>query len=128
MIRSPAYAAPRYLKTIKLFFSSEAKGGAIGWFALLLCLLLAVNSLNVINSYVGRDFMTAVSDRRMREFIEYGVLYAGVFVASSIVAAFYRFSEERLRLLWRAWLTGTTHRSLPLEQHVLSTSGRRRTG
>ena len=35
------------------------------------------------------------------------MLYAGVFVGSSIVAAFYRFSEERLRLLWRAWLTGT---------------------
>ena len=80
---------------------------AIGWFALLLSLLVAVNALNVMNSYVGRDFMTAVSDRRMREFVQYGVLYAGVFIASSIVAAFYRFSEERLRLLWRAWLTGT---------------------
>ncbi len=61
----------------------------------------------MVNSYVGRDFMTAVSDRRTGQFLTYGVLYAGVFVASSIVAAFYRFSEERLRLLWRAWLTGT---------------------
>lgn len=107
MIQFPAYAAARYLRTIRLFFSSDARPNAIGWFALLLSLLLAVNALNVVNSYVGRDFMTAVSDRRMREFIQFGVLYAGVFIASSIVAAFYRFSEERLRLLWRAWLTGT---------------------
>ena len=68
---------------------------------------MTVNALNVVNSYVGRDFMTAISDRRPRQFLTFGILYAGVFVGSSIVAAFYRFSEERLRLLWRAWLTGT---------------------
>jgi putative ATP-binding cassette transporter len=107
MNQSQGYPFARYLKTIRLFFSSEARSKAIGWFALLLSLLVTVNALNVVNSYFGRDFMTAVSDRRMRQFVIYGVLYAGVFVASSIVAAFYRFSEERLRLLWRAWLTGT---------------------
>ena len=107
MIGSHGYAVASYLKTIRQFFSSDARSTAIGWFALLLCLLLTVNGLNVVNSYVGRDFMTAISDRRQRQFMTYGVLYAGVFVASSIVAAFYRFSEERLRLLWRAWLTGT---------------------
>jgi vitamin B12/bleomycin/antimicrobial peptide transport system ATP-binding/permease protein len=107
MIQFPTFGASRYLKTIRLFFSSEAKGSAIGWFALLLCLLLSVNALNVANSYVGRDFMTAVSGRRMSDFLKFGVMYAGVFVALSIVAAFYRFSEERLRLLWRGWLTGT---------------------
>jgi vitamin B12/bleomycin/antimicrobial peptide transport system ATP-binding/permease protein len=107
MIQFPGHGVARYLKTIRLFFSSEARSSAIGWFALLLCLLLSVNALNVANSYVGRDFMTAVSGRRWNEFLTYAVLYAGVFVASSIVAAFYRFSEERLRLLWRTWLTGT---------------------
>jgi putative ATP-binding cassette transporter len=100
-------AGARYVKTIRLFFSSEVGPHAIRWFGLLLGLLLAVSSLNVVNSYVGRDFMTAVSDRRPSEFLTYAVLYAGVFVGSSIVAAFYRFSEERLRLLWRSWLTGT---------------------
>jgi vitamin B12/bleomycin/antimicrobial peptide transport system ATP-binding/permease protein len=107
MFQFPAFGAARYLKTIRLFFSSEARASAIGWFAFLLCLLLTLNALNVANSYVGRDFMTAVSGRRMSEFLKFGVLYAGVFVALSVVAAFYRFSEERLRLLWRAWLTGT---------------------
>ena len=107
MIQSPGHAFARSVKTIRLFFSSDQRSKAISWFALLLCLLLAVNALNVVNSYVGRDFFTAVSDRRPRQFVTFAVLYAGVFVGSSIFAAFYRFSEERLRLLWRAWLTGT---------------------
>jgi putative ATP-binding cassette transporter len=100
-------ARTRYFRTIQLFLKSPAKAQAIRWFALLLFLLLAVNALNVVNSYVGRDFMTAISDKRARQFVTYGFLYAGVFIGSSIVAAFYRFSEERLRLLWREWLTGT---------------------
>jgi ABC-type branched-subunit amino acid transport system permease subunit len=31
------------------------------WFALLVTLLLAVNGLNVVNSYVGRDFISAIN-------------------------------------------------------------------
>jgi vitamin B12/bleomycin/antimicrobial peptide transport system ATP-binding/permease protein len=107
MVQSHGSAVGRYVKTIRLFFSSELRSTAILWFGLLLCLLLTVNALNVVNSYVGRDFMTAVSDRRPRQFLTFGVLYAAVFVGTSIVAAFYRFSEERLRLVWRSWLTGT---------------------
>ena len=33
------------------------------------------------------------------------IIYAGVFAVSTIISSFYRFSEERLRLLWRGWLT-----------------------
>jgi putative ATP-binding cassette transporter len=107
MVQSHGHAVARYVKTIRLFFSSELKPKAISWFGLLLGLLLTVNALNVVNSYVGRDFMTAISKQSRPQFLTFGVLYAGVFVASSIVAALYRFSEERLRLLWRAWLTET---------------------
>ena len=107
MVQFHGHSVARYVKTIRLFFASEQRSKAISWFALLLVLLLTVNALNVVNSYVGRDFMTAVSDRRPRQFLTFGILYAGVFVGLSIVAAFNRFSEERLRLLWRAWLTGS---------------------
>jgi putative ATP-binding cassette transporter len=96
-----------YLKTIRHFFSSEVRWKAIRWFGVLIGFLLALNGLNVVNSYVGRDFMTAISDRRPRQFITYAFLYAGVFACSTVAGAFYRFSEERLRLLWRAWLTGS---------------------
>ena len=73
-------------------------------------LLLTLNRLNVVNSYVGRDFMTAISDRRPRQFVTFAFLYAGVFGCSTVAGAFYRFSEERLRLLWRTWLTGLLDR------------------
>ena len=41
---------------------SEVRRQAIAWFVLLLVLLIGVSGLNVVNSYVGRDFMTAISD------------------------------------------------------------------
>ena len=66
---------------------------------------LALSGLNVVNSYVGRDFMTAISDAGGRSSSPMPFVYVGVFAVSTIMAAFYRFSEERLRLLWRAWLT-----------------------
>ena len=106
MIETYRQAGSRYLKTVKSFFKSSDGPRAIRWFAALLGLLLANNTLNVVNSYVGRDFMTAISDKRQRQFVTYAILYASVFVLSSIAGAFYRFSEERLRLLWRTWLTG----------------------
>src|SRR5262249_55063978 len=66
---------------------------------------LTVNGLNVLNSYVGRDFMTAISHRDMDGFIWQAILYVGVFAASTAVAVLYRFIEERLGLVLRVWLT-----------------------
>ena len=65
MIESYRQAGTRYLKTIRHFFLSPVGPQAIRWFAALLGLLLAVNSLNVVNSYVGRDFMTAISSETL---------------------------------------------------------------
>src|SRR5262249_26436806 len=45
------------------------------------------------------------SERQPGRFVTYALLYAGVFAFSTVMTAYYRFSEERLRLLWRAWLT-----------------------
>ncbi len=105
MIKNERQVWSRSLQTIRLFFSSEVRWIAIGWFALLLTLLMSLSGLNVVNSYVGRDFMTAISERRMSGFVRYAFIYAGVFAVSTVISAFYRFSEERLRLLWRGWLT-----------------------
>ncbi len=97
--------AKRTVHTLRLFFSSEARWVAIGWLICLLALLFAQNGLNVVNSFVGRDFVTAISHRQHREFVVIAVLYASVFAVQGVAGAFYRFSEERLRLLWRGWLT-----------------------
>ena len=84
---------------------SEVGGRVKLLFAVLLALLLAINGLNVVNSYVGRDFMTAIEQRSMSGFLTMAVLYIGVFAVSTVTAVIYRFTEERLGLLWRHWMT-----------------------
>jgi len=68
-------------------------------------LVLGVNGFNVLSSYVGRDFMTAIADRNEHAFVMRAILYAAVFVASTIVAVLHRYAEDRLGLLFREWLT-----------------------
>src|SRR5262245_23609129 len=97
--------ARRFVGAVRDLLSSEVRGRAIGLLVLLLLFALSVNALNVVNSYVGRDFMTAIADRNMGGFVRLAVLYIGVFALTTIVAVLYRFAEERLGLLWRAWLT-----------------------
>ena len=74
-------------------------------FAALVLLLCASNALNVINSYVGRNFMTAIADRDMSGFVRQAFFYIGVFAALTLVAVIARFGEERLGLLWRDTMT-----------------------
>ena len=76
--------------------------------------MLAINGLNVVNSYVGRDFMTAIEQRSMRGFVSKALLYVGrVRGLDGRSRCCYRFSEERLGLLWREWLTRAAARPLP---------------
>ena len=95
----------RFIRVVKAFSASEVGGKAIRLFALLIALLLGVSGLNVVNSYVGRDFMTAIENRNSAEFIWQAILYFGVFAACTGVAVVFRFTEERLGLIWREWLT-----------------------
>lgn len=95
----------RFLRMIKNFWASEVGTKAAMWFAALIVLLFGINGLNIVNSYVGRDFMTAIADRNTSEFARMAVLYIGVFVASTVVAVIYRYIEETLGLLWRQSLT-----------------------
>jgi len=95
----------RWRSAVRAFTTSEVGGRAKTLFAALLALLIAINGLNVVNSYVGRDFMTAIEERSMSRFVAKTLLYIGVFGASTVAAVIYRFTEERLGLLWREWLT-----------------------
>lgn len=71
----------------------------------MIALLLAINALNVVNSYVGRDFMTALVNRQSTDFFRLALLYVAVFAASTLVAAAQSYTQGRLGLLWRAWVT-----------------------
>lgn len=90
---------------IRALAASPVGGRAKVLFVLLILFLFGINGLNVLNSYVGRDFMTSIENRDMVRFAELGFLYVGVFALSTLVAVYFRYSEERLGLLWRKWLT-----------------------
>jgi putative ATP-binding cassette transporter len=95
----------RFIRAVRELLTSEVRGKAIFLLVLLLASALSVNGFNVVSSYVGRDFMTAIEHHDMPEFVRQAILYIGLFTAMTAVAVFYRFAEERLGLLWRSWLT-----------------------
>ena len=94
----------RFVSSLKLFAftkGSAERGKALWLFVGLISLMLGINGLNVLNSYVGRDFMTSIENRNFLEFIKQALLYIGVFAGTTIVAVYYRFTEETLGVLWR---------------------------
>ncbi len=100
----------RLARMLRSFLASEVGGKARWLFLLLLALLVGINGLNVLNSYVGRDFMTALEKRAASSFLRLALLYVGVFALSTAVLVFLRFIEETLALTWRGWLTRWTVR------------------
>lgn len=107
----------RFQRAVRTLMTSPVGGRAKLFVVLLFVGLVSINGLNVINSYVGRDFMTSIESRLWSGFVRYGLLYLLVFGASTVVAVFQRFVEERLGLLWRKWLTNLMVHSY-LSDHV----------
>jgi vitamin B12/bleomycin/antimicrobial peptide transport system ATP-binding/permease protein len=95
----------RFCSIIWTLARSEQGPKAILFAATLVVLMFAINGLNVLNSYVGRDFMSAIENKNMSVFERQALYYVGVFLASSAVLVFYRFTEERLGILWRVEMT-----------------------
>lgn len=96
---------PRLGRVVRMFLRSRVGTKAKLLLGILLLMMLGINGMNVLNSYVGRDFMSAIADRDLGGFHHNAWLYLGVFAASTVVAVFFRFAEERLALLWREWQT-----------------------
>lgn len=89
----------------RLFLRSSVGLKAKWLAASLLLMMLSINGLNVLNSFVGRYFMSSIEKRDTDGFVFYAWMYVGVFALSTLVAVFFRFAEERLGLLWRDYLT-----------------------
>lgn len=73
--------------------------------ALLLLLSLSVSGLNVVISYVGRFFQTALAEKDAPTFWRFLFVYAGVFVVGTPIVVIYRYIQRLLGLNWREWLT-----------------------
>ncbi|GAA5129195.1 hypothetical protein JIN84_03055 [Luteolibacter yonseiensis] len=95
----------RLLGAIGMFLKSPVGGRARWLLAALLLLMLCINGMNVANSFVGRYFMSAIERRDSAGFVHFAWLYIGVFAGSTFVGVMFRFTEERLGLLWRDFLT-----------------------
>ncbi|MDP3849816.1 MAG: SbmA/BacA-like family transporter [Luteolibacter sp.] len=95
----------RLIGAIRNFLKSPVGGKARLLLAALLLLMLGINGMNVANSYVGRYFMSAIESRDTAGFVRFAWLYVAVFAGSTLTGVLFRFTEERLGLLWRDWLT-----------------------
>ena len=95
----------RFRGALQMLAKSEQGPKAMWFAAMLVVMMIGINGLNVLNSYVGREFMTAIENKNLAAFESQTLLYAMIFICSSVVLAFYRFTEERLGILWREQLT-----------------------
>jgi vitamin B12/bleomycin/antimicrobial peptide transport system ATP-binding/permease protein len=100
-----ATAWMRFAKSIRDLLASPC--GVTAWwlFGSLVVLLLGINGLNVLTSYVSRDWMTALADKDVAGFTRYTIRYVLVLAFCTAVLAMARWVEERLALVWRRFLT-----------------------
>lgn len=94
-----------FVDAIRNLLASEVRGRALFLCVALLLIFLAINALNVVNSYVGRDFMTAIESKDQVAFTRQAIFYVLVFAASTVAAVLASFTQDLLGLLWRDWLT-----------------------
>jgi putative ATP-binding cassette transporter len=94
------------LRTVALpYFRSEARARAVAGLAAVVGLLVAINGMNVVNSFAGRAFMSALAERHARRFFLFAGVMAGVFLASTLVEVLSSYAQQRLGLSWRDWMT-----------------------
>ncbi|MEO6740648.1 MAG: SbmA/BacA-like family transporter, partial [Chthoniobacteraceae bacterium] len=89
----------------KAFFNGGAKRTARLWLTALLGLCVAVGVVQVFLSYSMRDFVTALAQRDRAAWVRGLWKYVGICLLSVPIGVFYRYSQERLSLAWRRWLT-----------------------
>ncbi|WP_157639717.1 ABC transporter ATP-binding protein/permease [Lamprocystis purpurea] len=95
----------RQLWTIsKAFFGSEVRYKALGFTMVLLALALSVGGVQVLMSYVARYFMTAIAIKDVSAYWQWLWWYLGTFALAVPLGVYYRWTEERLAVLWREWM------------------------
>jgi putative ATP-binding cassette transporter len=73
--------------------------------ALLLFLSLSVSGINVVISYIGNFFTTALAEKDQTTFWRFMWVYAGVFIIGTPIVVIYRYTQDKLGLYWREWMT-----------------------
>jgi putative ATP-binding cassette transporter len=89
----------------KLYWFSEEKWKARGSLALFLGMLALFSSVNILFSYVGRDFDTSLARKNLPGFYHGLKLYFAVILFAAPVIAFFAYLQNRILIKWRLWLT-----------------------
>lgn len=105
MFRTDGKLFRRFIGIAKPFWCSEECWVAYGWLATVLVLLVGMTGINVMLSFVGARFMTAIANRDTDTFYHYIWVYAGCFACATPMLVLYFFAQDKLSLHWRAWLT-----------------------
>ncbi len=95
----------RFVTLARPFFISEIKVTVWGLIFLLVGLSILVSFLNVKIADLVSHYLTALTKREEKDFYRYLLWYALVIIVTTPCAVMYRFTEERLALLWRRWLS-----------------------
>ena len=95
----------RISRTLKAFLTSAVGRRARWLLGLLFGLMFCINGMNVVNSFVGKHFMSSIEMRNSDGFVRFAWLYVAVFAGSTLVGVLFRYTEERVGLLWREFLT-----------------------
>jgi vitamin B12/bleomycin/antimicrobial peptide transport system ATP-binding/permease protein len=88
----------------RAFFASERRHKARGFLIALLLLALAVGGVQVLMSYAGRDFFTAIERKQPTAYWSALAWYLVTLALAVPIGVYYRWVEERLALLWREWM------------------------
>lgn len=88
-------------------YSKKLKGFFLPWgiLGILLLLSFTVSGLNVVLSYVGRFFQTALAQKDEPTFWRFLYVYASVFVIGTPIVVIYSYIRKKLGLFWREWIT-----------------------
>ena len=111
IIYSPAIAIVALMLILPfgafVFFKARLLAQWQAWalLALLLLLSLSVSGLNVIISYVGNFFNTALAKKDEINYWKYLFVYAGVFAVGTPIVVIYRYTQDKMGLYWREWMT-----------------------
>lgn len=90
---------------VKPYFFSEEKWGARCLFAIVMLLMLSFNVFSVVQSFILRDLMTAVTEKQAANFSKNGLMLLGAFALFTPAMTFFIYSQNLLQLHWRKWLT-----------------------
>ncbi|MCG6534516.1 MAG: ABC transporter ATP-binding protein, partial [Syntrophales bacterium LBB04] len=94
-----------FWKIARLYWFSDQKWKARGGLGLLLILLFSFSAMGIVLSFVGRDFMTSLSEKKVNDFYYNLLIYLGVFVVATPVSAYFSYVSRKLGVNWRFWLT-----------------------